>query len=135
MASPRASRCGAMVGVDLVRVSEIERSLDRFGRRFLTRVFTEAEIAECLAGPARSAERLASRFAAKEAAMKALRSPEWLDWHSIEVRRQPGGWSDLVLTGRARACADTSGLGGFVLSMSHEGDYATAVVVALGSHH
>lgn len=133
------------VGIDLVRLSETRRSLDCFGERFLRRIFTERELHDCFGtvaarnGSASSQPlplaRLSARFAAKEATVKVLRPQGpphegWVDWRSIEVRRTPAGWSELHLTDDARALAARSSLTDFSLSMSHEGDYATAVVVA-----
>ncbi len=125
------------VGVDLVRVSETRRSIDLFGDRFLRRVFTTGELQDCFGevAPEVAFARLAARFAAKEATIKVLRPagpPDegWIDWRSIEVRRAPGGWSELHLHGDADALARRAGLGELALSLSHDGDLATAVVVA-----
>lgn len=119
------------VGTDLVQVSRVAESIARFGDRFVRRMFTPDEIAYCTRDPRTSAERYAARFAAKEATLKVLRpQAHWLDWRSIEVRRDPAGWCELVLTGTARELADGAKVTCFSLSMSHEGDYATAVVVA-----
>ncbi|HEX3476946.1 MAG TPA: holo-ACP synthase [Kofleriaceae bacterium] len=114
------------VGIDLVDVSRIAASIDAFGDRFLRRVFTEGEIAYARSAPALTAERLAARFAAKEAAKKALEL-EGVGWRDLEVARSPSGAPHLVLHGAARAAAGTKS---FALSMSHEGDHATAVVIA-----
>ncbi|MSP61018.1 MAG: holo-[acyl-carrier-protein] synthase [Myxococcales bacterium] len=120
------------VGIDLVRVSRVAESLDRFGERFLRRLFTDGEIGYAMAIPAQAAERLAARFAAKEAAVKALDlSARGVGWREIEVRRAPSGRCDLVLHGGARAAADEAGTDGIALSMTHEGDYAAAVVVTI----
>ncbi len=113
------------VGIDLVQVSRIAGSIDAFGERFLTRVFTDREVAY-----ARStndlAARLAARFAAKEATKKALRL-DGVGWRDIEVVRAPDGACELALYGAARAALGDRAL---ALSMSHEGDHATAVVIA-----
>ena len=76
------------------------------------------------------------RFAAKEAAVKALR-PEapWADWRSIEVRRHASGWCDVVLHGEAAALAARQGIEALALSMSHHADHAAAVVVAQAAAH
>jgi holo-[acyl-carrier protein] synthase len=117
------------VGIDLVRVSRIAESLDSFGDRFLTRVFTDGEIAYATGSPAHTAERLAARFAAKEAAIKALDLSEvGMSWRDIEVTRAPSGRCALALHGAARAAAGAVALS---VSLSHEGDYATAVVLAM----
>lgn len=118
------------VGIDLVRVSQIAESLERFGERFLRRVFTADEIAYAMSSEAVAMERLAARFAAKEATMKALGLVEDpCDWRHIEVRRSPSGACTLALHDRVREAADRLGAGSLALSLSHEGDYATAVVI------
>ncbi|MFI5229389.1 MAG: holo-ACP synthase [Gemmatimonadales bacterium] len=118
------------VGIDLVRVSRIAESLAKFGDRFLRRIFTETEIAYALEAPERSAERLAARFAAKEAAIKALRLADaGVTLRDVEIRRTQTGECEVVLHGRARALAERAQTGPIALSLSHEGDYATAVVV------
>jgi holo-[acyl-carrier protein] synthase len=118
------------VGIDLVQVSRIAESLEQFGDGFLRRVFTSAEIAYATSAPALTAERLAARFAAKEAAIKALRlGTAGVDLRHIEVLRAPSGECDLVLHGGARDAARALGACDLAVSLSHEGDYATAVVV------
>lgn len=120
------------VGIDLVRVSRVAESLAQFGERFLRRVFTDGEIAYANAAPALAAERLAARFAAKEAAVKALGLVErGVGWREIEVTRQPSGSCQLSLHGAARDAAAEAGVVELAVSLSHEGDYATAVVFAM----
>jgi holo-[acyl-carrier protein] synthase len=119
------------VGIDLVRISETKRSLDCFGDRFLQRIFTATEIAVCRATPLRLCERLSTRFAAKEATMKVLRPRcQLINWRHIEVRPRPDGSSELALSGDAARLAAEAGVVDLSLSMSHEGDYATAIVMA-----
>lgn len=119
------------VGIDLVQVSRITESLERFGDRFLHRVFTEREVEFATAVPERTAERLAARFAAKEATMKAIGLlEEPLSWRDIEVCRGPSGDCTVSLRGTAQRAAGMAGVADLALSMSHEGDYATAVVIA-----
>ena len=110
------------VGVDLVQISRIAGSLDAFGDRFLRRIYTDGELAYARRDP----ERLAARFAAKEAAKKAL-ALDGVGWRDLEVVRDASGACELVLHGAARAAAGSPAL---ALSMSHEGDLATAVVIA-----
>jgi holo-[acyl-carrier protein] synthase len=119
------------VGIDLVSVESVRESLREHGDRYLERIYTAQEIADCRDGDEISAERLAARFAAKEAAMKALRLPpsEGLDWRSIELVREPDGWTRLRLSGRARELADRQGIGSLEVSVSHEGPLAAAVVL------
>ncbi|MEP7041526.1 MAG: holo-ACP synthase [Dokdonella sp.] len=118
---------GLRIGIDLVRISAIADSVAAFGDRFLRRVFTPPEVAYAMAAPALSASRLAARFAAKEATRKALRI-DGFGWRDIEVVRLTDGACAIELHGRVRVLR---GAGySFALSMSHEGDYATAVVLA-----
>jgi holo-[acyl-carrier protein] synthase len=112
------------VGTDLVRVSRIAESLATFGERFLRRIFTEQEIAYATRSPSQTAERLAARFAAKEATMKAL--GRQAAWRQIEVVRAEDGRCSLALHG------DLTHDGELAVSLSHEGDLATAVVVYQG---
>jgi holo-[acyl-carrier protein] synthase len=124
--------CGSRVrvGIDLVRVSRVEESLARFGDRFMKRVFTEGEIAYATAAPSLAAERFAARMAAKEATVKALRmGHQGVGWRQIEVCRDPSGAPELRLHGRAEEIATAAGADELSVSLSHEGDYATAVVV------
>ena len=119
-----------LVGIDLVKISDIAASVERFGSRFLDRIFTGDEQRYCLAAPGPSASRLAARFAAKEATRKILRlGDEVIPWRSIEVVRASNGSCDLVLHGEASAVARDAECRGFSLSMTHESDYASAVVV------
>ena len=116
------------VGIDLVMLSRVASSLEHFGDRFLRRIFTEGEIAYARSAPALTIERLASRFAAKEAAMKALGlAGRGVGWRQIEVTASDAGAPELTLHGDAKALA--AGAGDLALSLSHEGDFATAVVV------
>lgn len=113
------------VGIDLVQVTRIAASLEAFGDAFLRRIFTPREVAYARDRP----ESLAARFAAKEAAKKAL-ALDGVGWTEIEVVRQPNGACDLELHGAARAAAEAIGAHDLALSLSHEGDFATAIVVA-----
>ena len=115
------------VGTDLVHVAHVADSVARFGDRYLHRVYTPHELDSCEGAP----ERLAARFAAKEAAIKVLRPDDVRpEWRAIEVRRLPSGACDLRLTGTAAAQAEAAGITNLAVSLSHDGDLATAVVVA-----
>jgi holo-[acyl-carrier protein] synthase len=120
------------VGIDLVRVKDVARSLERFGDRYVRRVFTVREAAYCRAAAGHAAaRRFAVRFAAKEATLKALHPERPLaDWRTIEVRRHASGWCELVLHGEAAALARQRGIESLALSMSHDGGRAAAFVVA-----
>jgi holo-[acyl-carrier protein] synthase len=115
------------VGIDLVRISGIRESIGSFGEQFLQRIYTADEIAYACSAPDSTAERLAARFAAKEATKKALRL-DGVGWRDIEVRRAPDGACDLLLHGHAR---DTAAGRTLALSMSHDGDFATAIVITI----
>ena len=111
------------VGTDLVRVADVGHSIEQFGDRYLTRVYTPDELSTCLA----------SRFAAKEAATKVLRPLDGLSYQSIEVTLDELGAPELVLHGAARRRAEALGLQDTSVSMSHEGEYAVAIVAAMFS--
>lgn len=118
------------VGIDLTSVSQVRHSMDDFGDRFLHRVFTPTEIADCSVWHD-PAPHLAARFAAKEATIKALMVEDVQPpWRSIEVRRHPSGWCGINLTGEAARLAEARGIGRLAVSLSHEGELAAAVVVA-----
>ena len=90
-----------------------------------------AEIQDCTGAAGVDAERLAARFAAKEAALKVLRPGDvGVSLREIEVRRSPQGWVDLELSGPAAKIAAATGLSDFSVSVTHEGGFASAVVIA-----
>jgi holo-[acyl-carrier protein] synthase len=119
------------LGTDLIEIERIERSLARFGERFLERVYTPGEIAYCYAKKV-SAESLAARFAAKEAGAKALGTgiSQGVSWKEFEVRRQPGQRPELHLSGRAAEIAAALGIRRVSLSLTHSREMSMAVVVA-----
>ena len=113
-------------GVDIVEVGRIQRVLERWGQRFLDRIFTEDEQAYC----AGRAPNLAARFAAKEATMKALGTGvRGVGWKDIEVVRQKSGAPGLRLHGRALTRCQKLGLRHLALSLSHSRENAVAMVV------
>jgi holo-[acyl-carrier protein] synthase len=117
-------------GIDIAEVRRIAESMQRFGDRFLRRVFTEAEIRYC-DSKANRAERYAARFAAKEAAMKAL-GTGWsrgVRWRDLEVTRQPGGRPTLAFHGKAAEFAARLGVKHVALSLSHTSEQAIAQVI------
>lgn len=118
-------------GIDLVEIARIAGALSRHPQRFLTRHYTDRERAECGSDPAR----LATRWAAKEAAVKALGTGIGpVGWHDVEVVCEPTGAPVLHLHGRALERAAHLGLEEWSVSMSHTAEHATAMVVATGAH-
>ncbi len=117
-------------GIDLVEIQRIERSIARYGSRFLNRVFTTGEQAYCLKKRA-SAESFAARFAAKEAAAKALGTgiSRGVSWLEIEVVRLPGQRPAVVFHGRANERAIRLGVQRSALSITHTDDVAMASVL------
>lgn len=117
-------------GIDIVDVARFRRAVERHGDRLLRRLFTEGEISYCTSSEPHQAARLAVRFAAKEAALKALglglRGVRWTD---VEVRRDASGRPSLHLSGRLAALASEKGATRFHLSLSHTQEYAIAQVV------
>jgi holo-[acyl-carrier protein] synthase len=118
-------------GIDIAEVLRIRHSIERFGDRFLQRIYTEGEIRYC-DSKANRFERYAARFAAKEAAMKALGvGLGAFGFHDVEVVREPSGAPSLALTGGAAALAASLGVTGFRISITHTDRTAEAVVAAL----
>jgi holo-[acyl-carrier protein] synthase len=115
------------VGIDLVAAGTVADALVAHGDKYLRRVYTEGEIADCGGDPLR----LAARFAVKEAAMKVLRVGDAaVPFAAIETVRAADGAPELVLHGQAAALATAAGLSTFAISLTHEGAYAAAVVIA-----
>lgn len=119
------------IGTDICSTKRVSAAYERFGKRFLERILTDSEIAYVLSQPPHTIARLAGRFAAKEAASKAL-GTGWrgIGWKEIEIVRQPSGAPGLRLYGRAAALAQASGLHCWEVSVSHEHEFATASVLA-----
>jgi holo-[acyl-carrier protein] synthase len=117
-------------GIDLVEIGRIQRSVDRYGSRFLDRVYTGAEQAYCLR-KRKWAESFAARFAAKEAAAKALGTgiSYGVNWLEIEVVREPSGRPRLEFHGRAAQIASRLGAARAALSITHTSGLAMASVV------
>ena len=118
------------LGVDLVECDRIQHSIDRFGDRFLRRVFSEGEIeySTSMKFPARH---LAARFAAKEAVSKAFGTGigKAMGWRDIDVCKQPSGEPYLVLRGGAETLAAARGVTSTHLTLSHTDHHAMACVV------
>jgi holo-[acyl-carrier protein] synthase len=118
------------IGVDLVENARIQHSLDRFGERFLNRVFTTGEIeySQSMKYPARH---LAARFAAKEAVSKAFGTGigKAMGWKDIDVRRKPSGEPFVILEGGAKKLAAERGVAGVWITLSHTENHAMAMIV------
>lgn len=117
-------------GVDIMEVPRMEASINRFGDHFLKRVFTDAEIAYCDSKTNRF-ERYAARFAAKEAALKAI-GTGWrggISWRDVEVQRQKGGRPVIAYSGKAGEVSARLGVKRAWLSISHTKEYAIAQVI------
>lgn len=118
------------LGLDVVELERIGRSVERFGQRFLDRILSDGELAGHAARPL-SVASLAARFAAKEAASKALGTgfAQGVTPRSFEVRTGPGGKPEIVFLGEARRLAEALGATRLHLSLTHGRDVAAAVVI------
>jgi len=121
----------AGTGVDIVEVQRVERAVQEHGMKFLRRLFTEQEIEDCRGAP-REAEKYAARFAAKEAALKALRVgwQNGVRFRELEVVTDDMGAPSIRMSGRAREVAESRGIARLMVSMSHERRYAVGQVLA-----
>jgi holo-[acyl-carrier protein] synthase len=116
-------------GVDLIEISRIEEVIARHGKRYLERIYTDAELALC----GKSVESLAGRFAAKEAVAKALGSGIGaVTWREIEILGDEQNAPMLILTGAADRMAKEQGLVTWSVSISHSLSHAMALAVAIG---
>jgi holo-[acyl-carrier protein] synthase len=124
------------IGVDLVEIERIQESFERYGERFLNRVYTDAEQAYCLR-KRNAAESLAARFAAKEAGAKALGTgiSQGIGWKEIEVVRNPSGKPSLRLHGRAAEIARRLGATRAAIALTHSRKLAQATVTLEGEDH
>jgi holo-[acyl-carrier protein] synthase len=121
-------------GIDLTEIPRIRNSIERFGNRFLDRIFTASEKAYCQR-KRNAAESFAARFAAKEAAAKALGTgiSFGVTWLEIEVTREPGGRPGLAFHGRAAEIATRLGVTHAALSLTHTRAMAMASVALEGT--
>ncbi|MDF1741546.1 MAG: holo-ACP synthase [Verrucomicrobiales bacterium] len=120
------------IGIDIVDTARIEESIDRFGDRFIDRIFTAAEKAYC--APMSAAGRhYAARFAAKEAIAKALGTGIGADlaWTDMEILRNANGKPGANLTGAGKAFMDRNGIVEIQISLSHADNHAAANAIAI----
>ena len=118
------------IGIDVIQNERIAQSIERFGDRFLKRIFTEGETAYCKAC-ARPEIHYAARWAAKEAAFKAL-GTGWatgVGWKDVDVHRLPSGQPELHFHGEALTRATALGAGRFFVSLTHDHTVSAAIVI------
>ena len=122
------------LGTDIAEVHRIQASLERYGQPFLNRIYTPGEIAYCQARKKTAAQSYAARFAAKEAAAKALGTgiSRGVTWQELEVVRNRGEAPQIRLHGRAAEIAAARGITRLTLSLTHTTPIAMAVVIADG---
>jgi holo-[acyl-carrier protein] synthase len=118
------------IGIDLERIDRFREMLDRWGERFEKKLFTDAERAYCR-GRGKPEQHFAVRFAAKEAALKAMGVPRnvGLEWQHFEIVNVASGAPTLVLSAAARAAADRLGATRVHLTLTHTVDTAAAFVI------
>jgi holo-[acyl-carrier protein] synthase len=121
------------IGVDIVEIPRLRKTLERYGNRFIRRVFTPAEQEYCLAR-ADPVPHYAVRFAAKEALFKALGTgwAKGVTWLDVEVRREPHASPHLGLKGEAENLSKTLGMKSIHISLTHSENTAIAFVVLDG---
>ena len=119
------------VGIDLVAVDDVATAVDVQADRYLARVYSPRELAECSTSAGPDPRRLAACFAAKEAAAKVLRpGDEPLPWRGIELHVEAGAAPVLRLSGEAAALAQRAGIGQIAVSFTRLRGYAAAIVTA-----
>ena len=114
------------IGTDIIEIARIKQAIDRWGERFLNRVYTEPELS-------RYGQRLwslAARFAGKEAVTKVLGTDkEGISWQDIEILAHPSGKPQLNLYGRAQSAANNLGIKEIDISLAHSREYAIATAI------
>jgi len=115
------------IGCDIADAANISDSVNTFGERYLARVYTDAERVQCAEAP----ERLAARFAGKEAVLKVLRAPAGISFRDVEIIDDDDGAPQVTLHRQAREAARAQRLGPIALSMSHERGLAFATAISL----
>jgi len=128
---PAVLRTGTRIGIDLVRVDRIAESMRAFGDRFTRRIFAAGELSDSTLDGRLDAGRLALRFAAKEAAIKAFDLSEaGIGWSQIELTGWDGAGGRIRLHGRAAEAAARLGAYDIAVASSQQGGLACAIVVA-----
>lgn len=118
------------IGVDLVHAGRVRELIDRYGDRFLQRIFMPDEISYCLRGRTNHLS-FAAHIAAKEACAKAIGTGwrQGVHWKCFEVTHEPSGKPTITIHGRALEIADELGVGRVAVSLTHDTEYAIAQVV------
>lgn len=122
------------IGTDICQIDRVKSAYKNYGKRFLRRILTEKELKYVVSNKRNLINRLAGRFAAKEAASKVLGTGlRGVYFKEIEILREPSGAPKIVLHKRAKEKAKKKGLKNIEVSISHERDFAIAIVVGIGS--
>lgn len=122
------------IGVDIVRVNRIQKIINKWGSRFLYRVYTNSEINYCK-DYSNPVIHYAGRFAVKEAAVKMLGTElAGISWHDFEVVNTSEGKPELYLSGQAAYLQQKKGIDMVHVSISHEKEYAVAQVIGEGGY-
>jgi holo-[acyl-carrier protein] synthase len=129
------------LGTDLVYIPRLQTALSRYGQLFFARLLTSAELAYCFSADKResiSIRRAAGRIALKEAVSKALGTglnglgwSQGIYWQNIELQARERQAPALILHGKAKQIAEQAGICDWRVSLSHDGDYATATAIGL----
>jgi holo-[acyl-carrier protein] synthase len=116
------------VGIDIIEIDRIKDSVDKYGDRFLNKIYTESELEYCLAKSSKY-QHLAARFAAKEAVYKALTTGwhEVATWQDIEISNEPNGMPLVTLKGKLKTFLSTDK--SLKISISHSRDYVTCMAI------
>lgn len=124
------------LGTDICETSRIQSLYEKYGEKFLRKIFTDTEKQYCFSNKRNTFKSLAARFAAKEAVSKALETgingPGWdkgIDFKDVEVIRAEAGSITLALSGKALAEAQKKSITNWTISVSHSENYATATVI------
>lgn len=119
------------IGTDICSIERIRKAYERHGERFLNRILTANERQYVASRTKEICQRLAGRFAAKEAVAKAL-GVGWhgIHWREVEISTQTSGAPSVILHGRAKELAGRLNLTHFAISLSHERDFAIASAIA-----
>lgn len=116
------------IGIDIIEIDRIKSSVENYGKRFLSKIYTPAELEYCLS-KANKYQHLAARFAAKEAVYKALATgwQEVMSWQDIEIANEPSGMPQVTLCGKLKKfLAEDKSL---KISISHSDNYVTCMAI------